>query len=275
MKNYIFIFILSFGFAQIKDNKGIIYYSEYKSINQGAKNGKELIGNLMFDYKNSFYSSEQKDSLNILIKKPKTDNQTNDIYKNPDGEGGIIYNGNNDDDGRGYQISTLKDSVKSYFVWHSPTQGNIHYIKEKREKINWKLNHETKKIGKFNCLKATGKFRGREYIAWYTLEIPVPFGPWKLQGLPGLILEAYNENQEIYFCAKKIEYPFLNKIQVPTNILKLDGYKWITYSESLPMMRILLKEVYEKSLLIVENLNLKTVTVKKSTLKDIFYEFEE
>jgi GLPGLI family protein len=266
-----FVLISLISFAQNSNFKGLIYYGEYKSINFGAKNGEELLGNLIFDSKNSFYSSEQKDSLNSLLKKEQSNEN---VYLKPNGEGGIIYSGNNEQDGRGYQVLTTTDSVKSYFVWHSPTQGNVHYIKEKKEKINWTLLNETKKVGDFNCLKATGKFRGRIYTAWYTLEIPVPYGPWKLQGLPGLILEAYNENQDIYFYTRKIVYPFVYSNAIPI-ITKPEKYKWITYSESLPMMKILIEEVYEKSLLIVENLNLKTVTVNKNTLKDVFKEFEE
>lgn len=39
------------------------------------------------------------------------------------------------------------------------------------------------------CKKAITKFGGREYIAWYTPDIPLPYGPYKFAGLPGLILK--------------------------------------------------------------------------------------
>ena len=67
-------------------------------------------------------------------------------------------------------------------------------VKEDDFSWNWKLNNDTKKIGNFNCQKATIKFRGRNYTAWFTNEIPVRYGPWKFQGLSGLILEVYDDD---------------------------------------------------------------------------------
>lgn len=71
--------------------------------------------------------------------------------------------------------------------------GEKQTVEDRFEKINWELKEDTKQIGSFECQKAVGNFRGRNYIAWFTTQIPVSFGPWKLQGLNGLILEAYEE----------------------------------------------------------------------------------
>ena len=81
-----------------------------------------------------------------------------------------------------------------------------------------------KEIGDFKCFKASCNFRGRDYTAWFTLEIPLPYGPWKLQGLPGLILEAYDTDKEIYFYFKSIEYPSdkVLKIIVPNPETNMD-----------------------------------------------------
>jgi len=46
------------------------------------------------------------------------------------------------------------------------------------------------------CHKATTRFRGRDYIAWYTEEIPFPYGPFKFGGLPGLIACIYDTQRE-------------------------------------------------------------------------------
>jgi len=44
------------------------------------------------------------------------------------------------------------------------------------------------------CLMAKTRFRGREWTVWYAPEVGIPLGPWKLAGLPGLILKAHCEN---------------------------------------------------------------------------------
>lgn len=41
----------------------------------------------------------------------------------------------------------------------------------------------------YKCIKATTRFRGRDYTAWVTKELPINDGPWKFYGLPGLILQ--------------------------------------------------------------------------------------
>lgn len=64
---------------------------------------------------------------------------------------------------------------------------------------NWSLVEETKEIAGYNCQKATLNFAGREWEAWYTEDIPLPYGPWKLAGLPGLVLAASDTSGEISF----------------------------------------------------------------------------
>lgn len=83
--------------------------------------------------------------------------------------------------------------------------------------IEWEIKGKTKKIGEFTAQKAVGEFRGREYTVWFTEEIPLPYGPWKLFGLPGLILET--EDSE-----KMFEIKFVS-IKYPCNDCELDVSK--------------------------------------------------
>lgn len=56
--------------------------------------------------------------------------------------------------------------------------------------IEWKMSPETDTFLGYVCRVAETEFRGRGWRVWFTYDIPVPYGPWKLGGLPGLILKA-------------------------------------------------------------------------------------
>lgn len=71
--------------------------------------------------------------------------------------------------------------------------------------MSWKLSDEKKKICGYECQKATSHFRGRDFTAWFTTDIPVKGGPWKFGGLPGLILKVYDIDGLYTFEAIKIE----------------------------------------------------------------------
>ncbi len=61
---------------------------------------------------------------------------------------------------------------------------------EKNETPKWELLPDTATVLSYLCHKAVCHFKGRTYEAWYTPEIPRSEGPWKLAGLPGLVLKA-------------------------------------------------------------------------------------
>jgi len=70
---------------------------------------------------------------------------------------------------------------------------------EEWEKPVWEIADETKTILGYECTKAETDFRGRKWIAWFTPDIPLQEGPWKLCGLPGLILEANDADNDYIF----------------------------------------------------------------------------
>lgn len=63
--------------------------------------------------------------------------------------------------------------------------------------LEWNFSdEETDSIMGYDCRKATVEFAGRNYTAWFTPEIPLPFGPYKFGGLPGLILKLEDAERQ-------------------------------------------------------------------------------
>ena len=89
----------------------------------------------------------------------------------------------------------------------------------------WKIGGETQNILGYTCQKAVTQYLGRRYTAWFTTEIPVSSGPWKLGGLPGLILKVWDSKHEYEFEATLIE----NKPKFSTMIKSIKG-RYVTTS---------------------------------------------
>lgn len=69
----------------------------------------------------------------------------------------------------------------------------------------WTITDETENYLGFVVQKATGHHLGRDYIAWFTSEIPVSDGPRRLNGLPGLILKAESIDGFVQYSAMNIK----------------------------------------------------------------------
>lgn len=82
---------------------------------------------------------------------------------------------------------------------------NNYLVEEDAPKINWKITKDTSSLSGIKCQKATAYFKGRNWIAWFAPELPFQSGPWKLNGLPGLIVEAYDEKKEVQFLFSGME----------------------------------------------------------------------
>ena len=70
--------------------------------------------------------------------------------------------------------------------------------------ISWQLLDSVAHICGHHCKEAVGTFRGRTYHVFYAEDIPVSSGPWKLSGLPGLILYAEADDGIFIFQAKEV-----------------------------------------------------------------------
>lgn len=79
------------------------------------------------------------------------------------------------------------------------------YYTEPLGEIQWEIGDSTKTVLGYECTIATADYHGRHWTAWFTPEIPLQEGPWKLTGLPGLILEASESTGQHSFVATGLE----------------------------------------------------------------------
>jgi len=119
------------------------------------------------------------------------------LNNNPRGIG-INFNEISDPNSQ-FDAIVYKDLINTeVWVQNKINMSEFHY-KEKAVPIQWEYTDETKKIEQYIAHKATTSYGGRSYEAWFTLEVPIPDGPYVFSGLPGLILELYDTEKEYHF----------------------------------------------------------------------------
>ena len=79
------------------------------------------------------------------------------------------------------------------------------FYREPIQMPHWKILQERRKVAGYVCQTAVADFYGRHWEAWFATEIPIKEGPWKLWGLPGLIMEAKDSANKYIFTCVSIE----------------------------------------------------------------------
>lgn len=79
------------------------------------------------------------------------------------------------------------------------SKGYDFFVISSKDKMDWKLEKEVKKVKNYTLQKATTKFGGRDWIAWFCKEIPFQEGPYKFRGLSGLIFEIYDTENVFHY----------------------------------------------------------------------------
>lgn len=121
-----------------------------------------------------------------------------------------------------------KNFIKQSFIEYEPVAIQF-YQTEYLFVPNWNLLNDTKMIMEFKCRKAEIMFGNREWIAWYSEDLPFQDGPYKFYGLPGLILEIFSKDGDYKFTATSVEKQNIIDFVTPTStslkIEKLNSLK--------------------------------------------------
>lgn len=219
MKKILLLFVLiQFQWTDAQIKSGVVEYkviSEKVELNNKkvSKATKEIIGNmprylsyisftLTFNRTESFYRQNETMELEgnerYHIKHAKITAGTSRFYTN---------------------YKSDKKLIEKSFL------GNEFLVSAKFNTKEWTITKETKMIDSYSCYKAVYidkdnplLSKPRVVIAWFTMDIPIPFGPKGYGGLPGLILEL-KEGPLTYFASsvtlskdvKEIDEPIMGE----------------------------------------------------------------
>ena len=106
---------------------------------------------------------------------------------------------------------------QSLRVYQDSNEEYIYYD-EPFDEMKWELvGDSTKTVLNYECMMAETDYHGRHWTVWFTPEIPVQDGPWKFEGLPGMILMASDSTGDHSIVVTGIEYTTepLPKMEVP------------------------------------------------------------
>ncbi|SEL50662.1 GLPGLI family protein [Parapedobacter koreensis] len=137
----------------------------------------------------------QRTSLYGTYASERVNQQVKAQMEDPAFDGNLTITGS----GRTTQESYYSNVAEQQFKLLSRVAGEQYVVDEDYPAIDWQIAEDTREIGGYMAQKATGHFKGRDYTAWFTTDVPFHAGPWKLQGLPGLVLEATDSRSEVAF----------------------------------------------------------------------------
>jgi GLPGLI family protein len=96
-------------------------------------------------------------------------------------------------------ISENKNVASKFFA------DNVYFIADTIP-IKWNVQNDTITFLGYKCQIANCFFKGRYYTVYFTKDLPYFTGPWKLRGLPGLILKAFDNKYEVTFEAVNVDF---------------------------------------------------------------------
>lgn len=244
----------------------VIYEMTWKPTKEATEYNKELTALIIDSGKESYFMAYDKfreDSLATQI-----------IYdyerKQSNGPLGIPIPKNT----YKYRSILVKNIVENVITQEEKLFAKRFAIKHQC-KPEWTLKKEavSDKILGYSIKKATVRFGGRDWVAYYTPEIPIQDGPYKFFGLPGLILKIEDTGKNYAFEIKAIEkgeYD-ISRRSFGEKTVALTSQQWDVFW----------KKYKAQPSMILENLNTERTTyvyngedVSKKSVKDDFNQAE-
>lgn len=213
MKKLITLFVVAFYAMVLGQNQRFIY--EYKYVPDTLQKDSVKSEFMVLDVTkdgSKYFSKAKHDSDSIMQA------EMMERFKSGTGSFSIksSYHG-------GIRYSVDKE-YPDYKVYLNTMVGGSYKVYDDRP-MDWKILPATEKIGQWNTQEATTEFAGRKWKAWFSNEIPIPEGPYKFHGLPGLIVKLQSADKTHSFELKGVQkIPEVKKEEKPAgrNIVIMD-----------------------------------------------------
>ncbi|KFF00865.1 hypothetical protein IX39_09680 [Chryseobacterium formosense] len=178
MKKISLLMSLMIGFCVFAQNR---FFYDYKFIPDSTDRSKVLneVMLLDIDKTGSKYYGQQKfiaDSTSRADLEKQLKLSPNNISMNRRDKPGQVN----------YKVTKEYPDFKTHLFTNISSDS---YKVEEDKKPEWKILPDKQKIGEYNAQKATTKYGGREWTAWFSTDLPFQDGPYKFYGLPGLIVK--------------------------------------------------------------------------------------
>lgn len=127
---------------------------------------------------------------------------------------------------------SIEKNTKDQKVYFKDRLGRDVYSYEEERPLNWKILPETTKIGVYKVQKAETDFAGRKWTAWFTTDLPYQDGPYKFNGLPGLIVKIEDSQGDYSFdLMKNYKIPELAELRQRGNVIKVKRKDFLKQQE--------------------------------------------
>ncbi|WP_167032820.1 GLPGLI family protein [Chryseobacterium sp. Tr-659] len=181
---------------------------------------KTFIVILLFSFAQNFYSQDMRIDYNLVYKEDTLSSET--ISKKmvllvQDGESRFCTEKQYEVDSlrsTGFKGFIVPDNVFDAVKDKQNRSSRYYYILSDVYKLtdpillNWKIEKEVAKKYGYNCQKATLSYKGRDWEAWFTQDIPLQEGPYVFKGLPGLIVEMEDKSRSYKFSFSGLKKSF-------------------------------------------------------------------
>ena len=127
---------------------------------------------------------------------------------------------------QGYDILLQVAPKTLTFSNRVPFTDDVCQYTEPVPTIEWTyMPEDTATVMGYHCHAATCEYGGRKWKAYYTNNIPLPYGPWKFGGLKRMMMKVCDMNRNFVFEAEGLT-------QKPQPIVRYDWkYKQMTKEE--------------------------------------------